>query len=347
MLQKPIIPTTSSWRACSNRHAWRQIRAWSVMSFRISGYAEVITKRQASTKCRNCRWKLSMVLKGPWYCVGTYSDDSTGCITDTDTFCPQLFNRLFEPRENHLLRCSLERKTYFFATISPRIRSMTMHVLLLWTRYVVSTNITVFVRTNWIACVFAIMVNMLILMQNFEMERTSPRCWNICWKHLAITILIATRGRRQRQTVLLIKLTFGCDSRADNARLPQYLVKNRSRSFISNRMSFLAEKKPSELCYPKESLTRLTWMPCAVVSSILTWRKKNENYIRLKIYSHATVYCLSKSGNPKVEAYLSWTFVTTTIQWIVVTLTDAPYQVRRTRPFTEYGIPGLDDTWGC
>ena len=195
MLQKPIIPTTSSWRACSNRHAWRQIGAWSVMSFRISGYAEVITKWQASTKCRNCRWKLSMVLKGPWYCVGIYSDDSTGCITDTDTFCPQLFNHLFEPRENYLLRCSLERKTYFFATISPRIRSMTMHVLLLWTRYVVSTNITVFVRTNWIACVFAIMVNMLILMQNFEMERTSPRCWNICWKHLAHNLDRDTRQK--------------------------------------------------------------------------------------------------------------------------------------------------------
>ena len=138
-----------------------------------------------------------------------------------------LSSTLFEPRENHLLRFFSERKTYFFAIISPRIRSMTMHVLLLWTRYMVSTDITVFVRTNWTACVFAIMVNM-ILMQNFEMERTPPRFWNICWKHLAITILTATRGRRQRQMVLLMKLNFGCDSRADNARPPQYLVKNRS-----------------------------------------------------------------------------------------------------------------------
>lgn len=60
-----IIPTTSSWRACSNRHPWRQTRAWSVMSFRISGYAVVITKWQISTPFRGCRWKLSKVLKGP------------------------------------------------------------------------------------------------------------------------------------------------------------------------------------------------------------------------------------------------------------------------------------------
>jgi len=114
-----------------------------------------------------------------------------------------------------------ERKAYFFAIISPRIRSMTMHVLLLWTKaqYMVNTDITVFLRTNWIACAFIIMVNMLILMQNFGVKRTPPRMLEHMLRTSGDHNLDRDTRQKASSKVLLTKLNFGCDSRADNGCL--------------------------------------------------------------------------------------------------------------------------------